>query len=570
MKVTEPQARETDFLEVRTDTETNAPEAQPIEETSADYVKIPLKRAQFALVFIGLLFAIFLTALDQSIATTAFKSIVEDFGHQDLVSWIGTAYLLTSASSGALYGKMSDIFGRKWILVFAICMFELGSLICGVSNSMFSLIIGRAVAGLGGGGIFSLVLILFTDIVSMRDRGKYQGMIGGISGIATIIAPLIGGAITDTGNWRWCFLINLPFGVVTLVTIITFLSIPSEKGSLRAKFARVDFMGSITLFAAIFCFLTPLQLGGSTWPWNSGQTIGMLVGSLFFLAIFIFVELKIATEPIIPASLFSESSVAGLLAIFAALGCGMISGTYFLSLFFQVVFGATATEGGLASVPLMLGMVFTLILSGIAVSKTGKYMIFFYVGPIVMAIGIGLTSLLNKNSSEVVKVIYLLIFGLGTGTMVQVRALAIQASVPKNLVAIATAAGITFNILGGAFGIAIAGTIFNNVVARSISRATELQEFITKFSSSGIYVDSTDVLQILNLLQSSAQNYPNSTTEAAIYNSTLEKATSELLDGFIQAFNLTYLCLLAIPGVILIAAIFFVKQFDIGAGGKHP
>ncbi|KAJ3120635.1 hypothetical protein HK100_012710 [Physocladia obscura] len=527
---------------------------------AADIVKIPLEKPQFILVFVGLLLAVFLTGLDQSITSTALKAIIEDFGRQDLVSWIGSSYLLASAGSGTLYGKLADIFGRKSALVFAVCVFELGSIISGISKSMIGLIVGRAISGVGGGGILPLVMIVITDIVSLRDRGKYQGMIGGIAGISAIIAPLIGGAITDSGNWRWCFFLNLPFG---------FLKFPSEKGSFVEKILRIDFYGAFFLVAAIFCLLTPLQLGGSTWNWNSGQTIGMLVASVVLLVIFIYIELRVAKEPIVPAAIFANSSVPGLLAIFATLGCGMISGTYFISLFFQVVFGATATQGGVATIPTMVGLMITMIVSGIIVSKTGKYMIFFYVGPVILAVGIGFISILSKNSTEAVKIIYLFIFGLGCGTMLQVRALAIQASVPLHLLAIVTAAGPTFNTLGGSIGVAIVGTIFNNVMANWIAGARELEEFINKFASNGISVDSSDTLQILELLQSSVGGYPvGNVTEAAIYNATLANATSQLIDGFTHAFNLAYLCLLVAPAVILVVAVAFVRQFDMGGGGK--
>ncbi|KAJ3376519.1 hypothetical protein HDU84_009796, partial [Entophlyctis sp. JEL0112] len=333
-------------------------------------VRVPLSRLEFVLVYTGLMLGIMMAALDQTIVSTALKAVVADLGHQELVPWIGSAYLLTAAPFGTLYGKFADLFGRKWVFVFALVVFEAGSLVCGVAPSMDVLILGRAIAGVGGGGIFSCVLIIISDIVSLQDRGKYQGMIGACFGLSSVIGPLVGGAFSDSVSWRWCFYINLPLGALTVATVIVFLRFPVPDGSLASKIKRIDGLGTASLFLAILCLITPLQLGGSVWNWNSAQTIVMLVLSPLFFALFAFVESRIAKEPIVPPSLFASTNATPLLVVAFCVGAAFFSATYYISLFFQVVTNATATQAGIQTIPLVLGVVAMSITSGFAISKT--------------------------------------------------------------------------------------------------------------------------------------------------------------------------------------------------------
>ncbi|KAJ3113109.1 hypothetical protein HK100_002090, partial [Physocladia obscura] len=514
-------------------TTTPKTETGPISSSDADTVKVPLNRVEFVLVYIGLLLAILLFGLDQTIVATALRAIVADLGQQELISWIGSAFLLTSAPLSTLYGKLADIFGRKWVFVSAIFIFELGSFICGISNSMPMLIFGRAVAGIGGGGIFSLVLIIISDIVSLRDRGTYTGIIGASSGLASVIGPLIGGALSDSA--------------ITLVTVILFLKFPPVEGSIREKINRIDYIGAVLLLAAIVCFLTPLQLGGSIWSWNSGPAIGMFVGSAVLFALFVFVEFKIADDPIIPAKIFVNLSVPLLLIISLTLGAGFLAAVYYISLFFQVVYADSATNGGVAIIPVVFGVVILSILSGIIASKTGKYTPFLRFGPIIMAVGIVLISLFDGSTTIAVRIISLFVFGTGVGSLVQISPLALQCSVPYELIAIATGVTQTCNTLGRAIGVAIMGSISNNIIVSDQAGDTELQSFISKFISAGISVDPSNTLSILALLEESAAYYPNNTAAAAVYNSTLAKATEELINGFTYSFKISYLSLLPYP-----------------------
>ncbi|KAJ3383072.1 hypothetical protein HDU80_001330 [Chytriomyces hyalinus] len=521
--------------------------ADPIPNKGSD-VKVPLNRSQFALVFLGLMLAIMMAALDQTIVSTALKSIVADFGRQELVPWIGSSYLLTSAPFGILYGKLADIFGRKWVFVFALVVFELGSLVCAAAPSMEALIIGRAVAGVGGGGIFALVLIIISDIVSLQDRGKYQGMIGAMFGLSSVIGPLVGGAFADNVSWRWCFYINLPLGFVTVMTVIAFLRFPSPEGSFMLKLQRIDYLGTLACFAAIVCLITPLQLGGSLWEWNSAQVIALFVMFPVCTAIFIFIELRVAREPIVPAALFINSSIPALLVVAFCVGGAFFSAVYYISLFFQVVNGETATNAGVKTIPLVFGVVVLSIGSGITISKTGRYKMFLYIGPVFMTAGAVLISYLDVNSLLVQKIFYLFIFGIGGGSMIQTRILAIQAAVPIQLIAIATAVSQTFMTLGGAFGISVLGTIFNNVIESNVKNYPTLSAAIETLEKAGIPADPTNVLALVGKIHGNP-----------ILANVAAKASDEVIALFTGAFHIAYLTLLVFPLTVLVMTL-FIKE----------
>ncbi|KAJ3130424.1 hypothetical protein HK100_008048 [Physocladia obscura] len=523
-------------------------------------VKVPLSRPQFILVFVGLLLGIMMAALDQTIVSTALKAIVADLGHQELVPWIGSAYLLTAAPFGTMYGKFADLFGRKWVFVFALVVFEVGSLLCGIAPNMSVLIFGRAVAGVGGGGIFSLVLIIISDIVSIQDRvsanapkiGKFQGMIGACFGLASVIGPLVGGAFSDKVSWRWCFYVNLPLGAITVATVIIFLRFPVPEGALVDKFKRIDFLGTATLFAAIICLVTPLQLGGSVWNWDSAQVIVMFILAPIFFALFAYTQMKISAEPIVPASLFCNSSVPALLGISFCVGAAFFAAVYYISLFFQVVSSDTATQAGIQTIPLVFGVVSLSVTSGIYISKTGNYKRLLIIGPIFMIIGASLTATLDSDSFQVQKIFYLFIFGIGAGSMIQTRVLGAQASVPPKLIAIVTAVSQTGQTLGGAFAVSISGTIFNNIVSSDISNYPALVNAIGELQAMNITVDPTSVLALSGILQ----------TSPFVTNG--DVANRNLIEVFNHAYKVAYFSLLVYPALILVLVL-FVEQFSFGA-----
>ncbi|KAJ3076429.1 hypothetical protein HDU98_003293 [Podochytrium sp. JEL0797] len=475
-------------------------EEQADEDNNGSYVRIPLGKVEFVLVYIGLLLALFLASLDETIVSTALKSIIEEFGQQGLVSWIGSAYLLTAAPMGILSGKFADIFGRKWVLVFVILVFEIGSLLCAVATSMEFLIVARSIAGIGGGGIFSLVQIVF----------------------------------------------------------------PAEEGTLKGKLHRIDYLGSFLMLAALVCLITPLQLGGILWAWDSPSTISMFVLCPILFALFAYVECRVAEEPIVPPALFVNKSVPAILAIMIALGAVFFCGIYFLSTFFQVEYNASGMNAGMKILPAFIGLGISSVLSGFWVTRMGTYKFFFALGSGITFVGIILVSQLTAHSSLAEQIIFLAIFGLGIGCTINTRMIALQASVPRDLIAIATAVGQTCKTVGSAIGIAITGTIFNNRIAKNMKSSEHLQYFIILFNDQGAELTSTDALPILDMLYDAQADYPkNNASLAAVYNETLALATDELTTGFSSAFSVAYLCLLTYP-IVIFGLSFLIEQFSLG------
>ncbi|KAJ3190823.1 hypothetical protein HK101_008335 [Irineochytrium annulatum] len=499
------------------------------------FVRVKLTRLQFVLVYVALALSIFLGALDQTIVATALRAIVEDLGGETLIPWIGSAFLLATTSVAALYGKFADIFGRKITFLFALIVFEAGSLVCGIAPSMEVLVVGRAVAGLGAGGIFSLVMIIISDIVSIQDRGKYQGILGAVFGVASVVGPLMGGAFSDHVSWRWCFYINLPIGAVTVVAVIFLLKFPRPEGDMRHKLARIDFLGALLLTAAVCCLITPLQLGGTTWAWSAPQTIVLFVLSVILFVALFFVETRVAKEPIIPPAMFVNSSVTAFLVIAVALGAAFFSAVYYISLFFQISYGDTATQAGLETIPLVMGLVLMSIASGQIVSRTGYYVPFIYVGGVLLCVGLGLISILSPTSARVEQVFFLLIAGLGAGCIIQIRVLGLQASVDGPMIAIATAVSQFSQSLGGSVGVAITGTVYQNILASNIKAKPELSALL---ASQGVDPAQVNLPILRTMIEGNAL------------------LLGQLVDAFAGAFQIAYRASLPFPIVILVAALF--------------
>ncbi|GJJ75913.1 hypothetical protein EMPS_08271 [Entomortierella parvispora] len=429
---------------------------------SQGVVTLPFR--ELMVVFTGLMLGIFLSSLDQTIVSVCTTKIASEFNSLNEIPWIGTAYLLTSTAFQPLYGKSSDIFGRKSTFLFAIGVFLLGSALCGAAQNMTWIIIARGVAGVGAAGIMSGVMIIITDLVSLRDRGKYQGIIGGVFGIASVIGPLLGGVLTDHATWRWAFFINLPIGAITIFTVIKVLHLPHAGGSLKTKLARVDFAGSLSLIAGLVMILLPLNWGGSTYPWDSARVIGLFCAGFVVLLIFCYIEVKVAVEPIIPFRLFKKRTSSAVFATSFFIGMGFFGIMFFMPLYFQIVRQESATSSGLEMLPMIVGLLIASITSGFMVSKWGQYRPFIWTGLVLATTGIGLLTLLNESSNRGEIIGYLFINGLGLGFCMQTVMLAIQSGVETRDIAVATANATFFRTVGSVFGVAISGTVFNNAV----------------------------------------------------------------------------------------------------------
>lgn len=345
---------------------------------------------QLMIVYTGLALAMFLAALDQLIVTTAAPKIVAEFDGLTLISWIFNAYQLTSTSLMPVYGRFSDVFGRKVAILFAIITFEVGSLLSGIAQSMTQLIVFRAIQGIGAGGIMSMVFVIIADIVPLRERGKYQGIIGAVWGLSGVLGPLVGGAFADHVTWRWCFFINIPIGVISGIVIFFFLKLKSVPGDIRSKLARIDWWGTLAIVTAITLVLLPTIWGGSTYAWGSAIEISLYCVAAVVVCIFLYIEGYVAKEPVVPFHLFKNISVSASLATNFFFGANFFGILSYISIYFQVVRGDSATTSGIELIPWMFALVITGTVSGIITSITGKYRPFIWASGCLITVGAGL------------------------------------------------------------------------------------------------------------------------------------------------------------------------------------
>ncbi|KAJ3167748.1 hypothetical protein HK101_011743 [Irineochytrium annulatum] len=436
----------------------------PIEDE--EFVPPKMSNLTFFLVFVGLALAVFLASLDQTIVA----AIATEFDGLNQISWVATAYFLTATAFIPSYGQLADIFGRKPVFLGSIIIFEIGSALCGAAKNMNMLIAARAVAGMGGGGIFSLVIIIISDMTSLRDRGKYQGLIGACYGLASVAGPLLGGAFVDHVSWRWVFYINLPLGAFTIIATVFLLNIETKTNhNYMEAVYKIDWIGTFLLIATVICLLIPIQGGGSLYAWNSPIVISLFIlGALFFVA-FIYVEGWVAREPVIPFALFKNRYVLGTFASALFVGMAFFVLVFYAPLWYQVVFGSTATEAGVHTFPLIMGVVFFSIFSGGFASATGIYYPFLPFGAVLVCLGAGLLSTLNESTPTWAQVIFFLISGLGVGGMIQTVLLSAQASVSPKLLAVVTANTTFMQTIGAVIGLAIVSSVFNNKLAMNLA-----------------------------------------------------------------------------------------------------
>lgn len=369
-----------------------------------------LSRRQINLIFIGLMLAVLLAALDQTIVATALPTIVGELHGLEHLSWVITAYMLASTIGLPIYGKLGDLFGRKAIFVFAIAVFLLGSVLCGLAQDMTQLILYRALQGVGGGGLMIGAQAIIAELVSPRERGKYMGMIGAAFGLASISGPLLGGFITDAWDWRWVFYINVPLGALALVVIISTLHVHKPESSRP----RLDYAGTGLLAAVSAAIILITSWGGNTYAWNSPVILGLAGLSLVALAGFIAVERR-AAEPVMPLALFRDRNFTLPTLIGITVGIAMFATISYLPTFLQMVNGASATASGLMMLPMTAGMLTATIGTGQLISRTGRYKIYILLGPVIITTGLVMLSRLSAESAYAYTAVGMFVVGLGVG-----------------------------------------------------------------------------------------------------------------------------------------------------------
>jgi len=416
-------------------------------------------------VLVGLMAGMFLSALDQSVVGTAMRTIADDLHGLSAQAWVTTAYLITSTIATPIYGKLGDIFGRRYLFITAISIFVVGSVISGFANSMYELAAFRAIQGIGAGGLFALALTILADIVPPRDRAKYQGMFLAVFGTSSVLGPLIGGMFAGIDNifgitgWRWIFLMNLPIGLVALFLVLSFLHIPHHAATSKV----IDWWGVLTIIVGVVPILIVAEQGRD-WGWTSFNSITSYVVGIVGIIAFILIERKMGDDALLPLKLFNSKTFSLTTLLGVVVGIGMFGGMMSLPLVLQIVYGASPTESGYLMIPMVLGLMTASIVSGRITSATGKYKIFMVLGTGLMALSYIYLSTLTASWAIWQITIGMIAMGLGLGQMMQTLTIASQNAVEARDIGVATSSATFFRQMGGTLGVAVfLSILFNNL-----------------------------------------------------------------------------------------------------------
>lgn len=460
---------------------------------------------QILVIILALMAGMFLSALDQTIVGTSMRTIADDLDGLSLQAWVTTAYLICSTVSTPIYGKLSDIFGRRPLFIIAISVFLIGSLLAGISHSMYELAIFRAIQGIGAGGLMALPLTIMGDILAPRERAKYQGYFLAVFGVSSVIGPLLGGLLSGqteiffVTGWRWVFLINLPIGIIAMAIVLRFLHIPHSKRSVR-----IDWWGAATVILALVPLLLVAEKGRE-WGWDSlGSLSCYLVGAIGII-LFIMVEKRLGDDALIPLKLFHSATFSMTAILGVLVGFGMFGAMMTLPLYLQIGQGATPTEAGLLTLPMILGLMISSIISGQIISRTGRYKIFPIIGTALMAVGFFMMTFLSVDKPLWYVMVGMFIIGTGLGQLMQTLTIASQNAVSARDIGVATSASTFFRQIGGTLGTAVIFSFIFSRLTTTVSDSfarTQTQTNIAAALADPAVVTNPNNAIIIGLLQS--------------------------------------------------------------------
>jgi EmrB/QacA subfamily drug resistance transporter len=486
---------------------------RPVE---AEHAALDLPTAEKLVVVGAVMLGLFLGALDQTIVGVALPRIVSDLHGSDLYTWVVTAYLVTSTITVPIYGKLGDVFGRQRILIVGIVIFLAGSALSGLSQTMGELIIFRAIQGLGAGALFPISLAVIGDLFTPRERGRYQGLFGAVFGVSFLVGPFLGGYITDNISWHWIFYVNLPVGVLALIAIST--QLPNVKTA-AARLADLDYLGVVLFTAAV----VPLLLGltfkglaaasGSLYSWTDPRVGGLILLSAVLFALFLVNESR-ARHPIIPLDLFTSGTLtAANIAVFM-ISCAMFGVVIFLPVYYQVVRGISATASGYSMWPLLLGLIGTSVGAGIVMSRTGRYKLMLLVATAVLIVGTFLLTHLSASTPTPLLWLWLALVGLGIGPSMSIYTVVVQNAAPRERLGTATSTLTFLRQVGGAVGLAVAGTMFSQSLTtelpKQLAAAHLPASLVAGISKNGGGLSENNLDQVGNLGQTILNSVPAS------------------------------------------------------------
>lgn len=438
-----------------------------------------------AAVFAGLLLAMFVSSLDQTIVSTALPTIVGDLGGVDHMQWVTTAYVLASTIMMPIYGKLGDLWGRKYLFIAALAIFVCGSTVCALASSMDGLVAGRAVAGLGGGGLIILAQAIIADVIPPRQRGKYMGIMGAVYAVSTVIGPLLGGWFVEVTGWRWLFAFEIPLALLAIAAAAAFLVKPQRS----ARRVPVDVAGMMTMAVAVSSLVLATAWGGTLYPWVSWQILGLFALSVACGVAFVLVERK-AAEPIVPMTLFKNRNfvICTLTGLFIMLG--MMGTVSYLPTFLQIVDGLSPETAGLMTTPMMAGVLVTSIATGFLATKTGRYKWMPIASCAVAAVGLVLLSTITPSTTLLMLGLFQFILGFGIGLGQQIIVLVVQNEFPHAIVGTATAANNFFREIGSTLGASLVGALFTGRLTANIARMVPASDHVNVDSITPAFVDS--------------------------------------------------------------------------------